>query len=93
LNLLAFAYHTVASLAVLAWRTALAAKGATYRFFEHMRTITTNVVFQNWAHVLRSIVEANIRPPCTRQLLPSQTHVRPPNKARNSAYNQSLLQN
>jgi hypothetical protein len=57
------AYHIVASLAVLAWRTALAAKGVTYRFFEHLRTITTYVVFQNWAHLLRSIAEANIRPP------------------------------
>src|SRR5690349_11756602 len=63
LNLLAFAYHTVASLAVLAWRMALAAKGATYRFFEHLRTITTYVVFQDWAHLLHSIAQADIRPP------------------------------
>ena len=63
MNLLAFTYHTVASLAVLAWRRALTAKGAAYRFFEHLRTITTYVVFQNWAHLLRSIAEADIRPP------------------------------
>jgi hypothetical protein len=63
LNLLAFAYHTVAALAVLAWRTALAAKGAVYRFFEHLRTITTYVVFQNWAHLLHAIADADIRPP------------------------------
>jgi hypothetical protein len=63
LNLLAFAYHTVAALAVSAWRAAAAAKGATYRFFEHLRTITTYVVFQDWPHLLRSIAEANIRPP------------------------------
>ncbi len=63
LNLLAFAYHTVAALAVSAWRAAVAAKGATYRFFEHLRTITTYVVFQDWGHLLRSIAEANIRPP------------------------------
>ena len=63
LNLLAFAYHTVAALAVSAWQAAVAAKGATYRFFEHLRTITTYVVFQDWAHLLRSIAEANIRPP------------------------------
>jgi hypothetical protein len=63
LNLLAFAYHTVAALAVSAWRAAVVAKGATYRFFEHLRTITTYVVFQDWAHLLRSIAEANIRPP------------------------------
>jgi hypothetical protein len=63
LNLLAFAYHTVAALAVSAWRAAVAAKGATYRFFEHLRTITTYVVFEDWAHLLRSIAEATIRPP------------------------------
>ena len=63
LNLLAFAYHTVASLAVLAWREAVAAKGATYRFFEHLRTITAYAVFQDWPHLLRSIAEAAIRPP------------------------------
>ena len=63
LNLLAFAYHTVASLAVLAWREAVAAKGATYRFFEHLRTIVAYVVFHDWPHLLRSIAEAAIRPP------------------------------
>jgi hypothetical protein len=63
LNLLAFAYHTVASLAVLAWRAAVAAKGATYRFFEHLRTITAYVVFQDWTHLLDSIAAAAIRPP------------------------------
>ena len=63
LNLLAFAYHTVAALAVAAWRKAVAAKGATYRFLEHLRTITTYVVFRDWAHLLRSITEATIRPP------------------------------
>jgi hypothetical protein len=63
LNLLAFAYHTAAALAVSAWRAAVAAKGATYRFFEHLRTITTYVVFQDWGHLLRSIAEATIRPP------------------------------
>ena len=63
MNLLAFAYHTVASIGVLAWKAAVAAKGATYRFFEHLRTITTYVVFQDWAHLLRSIGEGAIRPP------------------------------
>ena len=63
LNLLAFAYHTVASLAVLAWRDAVAAKGARYRFFEHLRTITAYIVFKDWPHLLRSIAEAAIRPP------------------------------
>ena len=63
LNLLAFAFYTAAYLGVLAWRTAVIARGPTYRFFEHLRTITTYVVFQDWPHLLQSITAAAIRPP------------------------------
>jgi hypothetical protein len=63
LNLLAFAFHTAARLAVLAWRQAVVARGATYRFFEHLRTVTAYVVFETWDHLLRSIAAAAIRPP------------------------------
>jgi len=63
LNLLAFAFHTAARLAVLAWREAVTARGAAYRFFEHLRTITVYVVFESWDHLLRSIAAAAIRPP------------------------------
>jgi hypothetical protein len=63
LNLLAFAFHTADYLGVLAWRTAVIARGPTYRFFEHLRTITVYVVFQDWAHLLRSIAAAAVRPP------------------------------
>jgi hypothetical protein len=63
LNLLAFAVHTAAALAVIAWRAAVIARGATYRFFEHLRTITAYVVFQHWDHLLRSIAAAAVRPP------------------------------
>ena len=63
LNLLAFAFHTVAMLAVLAWRNAMVARGARYRFFEHLRTITAYVVFLNWEQLLGSITDAAIRPP------------------------------
>jgi hypothetical protein len=62
LNLLAFACHTAASLAVLAWREAVAACGATYRFFEDLRAITSYVVFDGWTHLLRSIAAADLRP-------------------------------
>jgi hypothetical protein len=44
LDLLAFAFHTASRLAVLAWRAAVTARGATYRFFEHLRTTTAYVV-------------------------------------------------
>jgi len=63
LNLLAFAFHTTARLAVLAWREAVIARGATYRFFEHLRTVTAYVVFETWDHLLRSIAAAAVRPP------------------------------
>ena len=63
LNLLAFAFHTAARLAVLAWREAVIARGATYRFFEHPRTVTIYVVFETWDHLLRSIAAAAVRPP------------------------------
>lgn len=67
LNLLAFAFHTAAQLAMLAWREAVVACGATYRFFENLRTITAYVVFedwgQDWGHLLRAIATAELRPP------------------------------
>jgi hypothetical protein len=63
LNLLAFAFHTAAYLAVMAWRAAVVARGATYRFFEHLRTITTYVVFQDWSHLLDCIAASALRPP------------------------------
>ena len=63
LNLLAFAFHTAACLGVLAWRAAVVARGPTYRFFEHLRTITAYVVFRDWSHLLQSIAAAALRPP------------------------------
>jgi hypothetical protein len=63
LNLLAFSFHTVARVVVLAWRKAVIARGAAYRFFEHLRTITAYVVFESWDHLLRSIEAAAVRPP------------------------------
>jgi hypothetical protein len=63
LNLLAFAFHTAAYLAVFEWRAAVIARGPTYRFFEHLRTITAYVVFRDWPHLLQSITAVAIRPP------------------------------
>ena len=39
------------------------ARGPTYRFFEHLRTITVYVVFEDWSHLLQSIAAAAMRPP------------------------------
>jgi hypothetical protein len=63
LNLLAFAFHTLSQLSVLAWRQAIAACGPRYRFFEHLRSITAYVVFQDWTHLLQSIANRTLKPP------------------------------
>jgi hypothetical protein len=63
LNLLAFAFHTVSQLCVLAWRNAMAARGARYRFFEHLRTITAYIVFDGWEHLLNAITDPKARSP------------------------------
>ena len=63
LNLLAFAFHIAAYLGVLAWRTAVVARGPTYRFFEHLRTISATSFSADWPHLLQSIAAAALRPP------------------------------
>src|SRR5689334_3972312 len=63
LNLLAFAFHTAALLCVLAWRTAVAARGPKYRFFEHLRTITAYIVFPDWQSLLDAIIDPKARSP------------------------------
>jgi len=63
LNLLAFAFHTASRLCVLAWQKAMAACGPRYRFFEHLRSITSFVVFDDWTHLLAAIANFSLRPP------------------------------
>src|SRR3954471_4349300 len=74
LNLLAFAFHTAAYLGVIAWRAAVIARGPTYRFFEHLRTITAYVVFPDWPSLLRPIAAAALRPPWPEARLPPSRH-------------------
>jgi len=63
LNLLAFAFHTVSQLCVLAWRNAMAAWGARYHFFEHLRSFTALFIFDDWTHLLQSIEDPKAHPP------------------------------
>jgi hypothetical protein len=67
-NLLAFGFHTAAMLGVLAWRQAVIARGAIYRFFERLRTITAYVVFHDWDHAADT-------PALTRQSDRSRSHL------------------
>lgn len=63
LNLLAFALHTLAILAVLAWRNAVAARGASSAFFEHLRIITAYFVFPDWDYLLNTIADPKAQSP------------------------------
>jgi hypothetical protein len=61
LNLLAFACHTVCGLAGQAWRAAMSAVGTRQGFFQHLRAVTTYLVFPSWDHLLGTL--AFTRPP------------------------------
>lgn len=63
LNLLAFAYHTVAELCVMAWRNARTTWVARYHFFEQLRSITAYIVFPAWTDLLETIANPKARPP------------------------------
>ena len=62
-NLLAFAFHTVATLSVLAWRNAVAARGTRHDFFQHLRTVTAYIIFPDWQILLLAITDPKARPP------------------------------
>jgi hypothetical protein len=62
-TLLALACHTVATLSVLAWRNALAARGTRHDFFQHLRTVTAYIIFPDWQILLRAITDPKARPP------------------------------
>src|SRR5690349_6705589 len=62
-NLLAFAFHTVATLSVLAWRNAIAARGTKRDFFQHLRTVTASIIFADWQVLLLAITDPKARSP------------------------------
>jgi hypothetical protein len=61
LNLLAFAFHTVADLTYDLWSQAINKAGARSRFFEHLRSITVFLVFPSWHSLLTTLAFA--KPP------------------------------
>ena len=63
LNLLAFAFHTVAELAEDLWRRAAQAQGRRTRFFEALRSITVFLLFPSWADLLETLAFARPPPP------------------------------
>ena len=63
LNLLAFAFHTVAELAEDLWRRAAQAQGRRTRFFEALRSITVFLLFPSWTDLLETLAFARAPPP------------------------------
>jgi hypothetical protein len=61
INLLAFAFHTVADCIDDLWKRARAAKGSRKRFFEHIRTITAYLIFPSWTDLLETLISC--KPP------------------------------
>ena len=52
----------MASLCVRAWSAAVAARGAKYCFFKHLRTITAYLVFPSWQALLEAIADPKAKP-------------------------------
>ena len=59
LNLLAFAFHTVAELTHDLWLQAINKTGARSRFFERLRSITVFLVFLSWQDLLTTLAFAH----------------------------------
>jgi len=65
LNLLAFAFHTIAELCGGLWQKALHQIGARVHFFSHLRAITAYILFPSWSHLLQTLAGSvpQARPP------------------------------
>ena len=59
LNLLAFAFHTVAELTYDLWLQAINKTAARSRFFERLRSITVFLVFPSWHNLLTTLAFAH----------------------------------
>jgi hypothetical protein len=55
LNLLAFAFHTVAELAEELWRQALDIAGTRVGFFSKLREITALLIFPSWRTLFETL--------------------------------------
>jgi len=68
MNLLAFALHTICDALVQLWINARTAKRARTRFFEHIRTITADLVFPDWTTLMQTLIDSKPPPHVEAQL-------------------------
>jgi hypothetical protein len=62
MNLLAFAWHTLLDHIDRAWQRARERIGARMRFFQHLSSITSYLVFPNWAALIRTLIDGQPPP-------------------------------
>jgi len=62
LNLLAFAFHTVAEIGEAFWRQARAKAGARVQFFNRLAASTTFLIFSSWDDLLQTLAFAKPAP-------------------------------
>ena len=62
LNMLAFAWHTILDLVEPPWRKAREAAQKRTRFFAHLITLTTFVIFPAWSDLLEALATFTIPP-------------------------------
>ncbi len=62
MNLLAFAWHTLLDHIDKAWQRARERIGARMRFFQHLSSITSYLIFPNWAALIRTLIDGQPPP-------------------------------
>jgi hypothetical protein len=65
---LAFAFHTVCDRLEDLWIAAREAKRARKRFFEHIRTITADLVFPDWETLMTTLIKSKPPPETEKQI-------------------------
>ena len=68
MNLLAFAFHTVCDCLEDVWARARAAKRARKRFFEHIRTLTSYLIFPDWETLMTTLIKSKPPPVIEKQI-------------------------
>jgi hypothetical protein len=62
MNLLAFACHTANDCLENLWQQARDAKGSRSSFFQHIRTISSYLVFPSWRSLMNTLISCNPTP-------------------------------
>ena len=70
MNLLAFAFHTVCDCFETLWQSARELKRSRVRFFEHIRTLSSYLVFPSWKILMETLISSK-PPPNLQKMMAS----------------------